>query len=79
MGRLVQARDALLRNLPIYRQHVQQVFDRNSAIAQASLEASGKGVFFDSSKSIARVPYLFRRPEIELRIIHIVRDARAVA
>jgi hypothetical protein len=79
MGRLVQARDALLRHLPIYRHYVQRIFDRNSVIARASLEASGKDVFVDSSKTIARAPHLFRRPEINLRIIHIVRDARAVA
>lgn len=79
LGWLVRARDGLLGHLPVYHQHVQQVFARNSAIARAALKASGKDVFVDSSKAVARVPHLFRRPEIDLRIIHVVRDVRAVA
>lgn len=76
---LPPVRDALLGRLPIYRQHVKQVFDRNAAIARASLKVSNKELFVDSSKTVARVPHLLRRPEIDLRIIHIVRDVRAVA
>ena len=40
---------------------------------------SGKDLFVDTSKTVARVPHLLRRPEIDLRIIHVVRDVRAVA
>jgi hypothetical protein len=76
---LEQARDRLLDQVPIYRRHVQQIFDRNVAIARASLEVSGKDLFVDTSKTVARIPHLLRRPEIDLRIIHVVRDVRAVA
>ena len=79
LGWVVQSRDRLLGHLPMYRQHVKQVFDRNISIARASLEVSGKGLFVDSSKAVARVPHLLRRPDIDLRLIHVVRDVRAVA
>jgi hypothetical protein len=76
---LERARDRLLEHLPIYRRHVQQIFNRNAAIARAALEVSGKDLFVDTSKTVARVPHLLRRPEIDLRLIHVVRDVRAVA
>jgi hypothetical protein len=76
---LVWARDLLLRQLPPYEQHVRQIFDRNSAIARSVIEFSGKDLFVDASKTVARVPHLLRRRDIDLRIIHIVRDPRAVA
>jgi Sulfotransferase family len=79
LGWLPPVRDALLGRLPIYRQHVKQVFDRNASIARASLKVSNKELFVDSSKTVARIPHLLRRPEIDVRIIHIVRDVRAVA
>ncbi|MGH2962026.1 MAG: hypothetical protein ACRDL3_07540 [Solirubrobacterales bacterium] len=76
---LARARSAFLNQLPRYRRHVDHVFDRNIAIARAALDVSGKGVFLDASKGVARVPYLHRRSELDLRVIHIVRDVRAFA
>jgi Sulfotransferase family len=68
----------LLDQLPPYRRHVNHVFDRTIAIARAALDVSGKDVFVDASKPVARVPYLHRRSELDFRILHIVRDVRAI-
>lgn len=76
-GRLVRARDALLGRLPPVRRHIDGLMARNHAIARAACAASGKEVFVDTSKGVARVPHLQRDPELELKVIHIVRDARA--
>jgi hypothetical protein len=76
---LERARDALLPWVPTYRRHVDQVVERNLAIARAALEASGKDVFLDTSKSVSRVPHLHRHPEVDLRVIHVIRDVRAFA
>jgi hypothetical protein len=43
------------------------------------MKISGKDLFVDTSKTFGRVPHLFRRSEIDLRVIHVVRDVRAVA
>jgi hypothetical protein len=75
---LAQIRNAFLDQFPQYRRYVDHVFERNIAIARAAIEVSGKDVFLDASKAVARVPYLHRRPEIDLRVIHIVRDVRAI-
>ena len=74
---LAHARSALLNQLPPYRRHVNHVFTRSIAIARAALDVSEKDVFLDASKGVARVPYLYRRSELDLRVIHIVRDVRA--
>jgi hypothetical protein len=74
---LERTRDALLTKLPIYRRHVDEVFHRSIAIARAALEVSGKDVFVDTSKHPARVAHLHRRPEVDLHLIHVVRDVRA--
>lgn len=74
---LERGRDALLARLPPHRRHVERILERNIAIARAALEVSGKDVFLDTSKTIARVPHLHRHREIDLRVVHVVRDARA--
>jgi hypothetical protein len=74
---LAHVRSALLNQLPPYRRHVNHVFNRSIAIARAALDVGEKDVFLDASKGVARVPYLHRRSELDLRVIHIVRDVRA--
>ena len=50
-----------------------------AALYQAIAEASGASVIIDSSRAACRPFVLARLPEIDLRVIHIVRDPRAVA
>jgi hypothetical protein len=47
------------------------------AFARACLDLTGKSVFVDSSKDHQRPRHLARVPGLDLRVIHLVRDARA--
>ncbi|NIW24073.1 MAG: hypothetical protein GWN29_05570, partial [Gammaproteobacteria bacterium] len=46
---------------------------------QATLEISGKRVFVDAQKDASRIRFLNEIPELDLRVIHLVRDARGGA
>jgi hypothetical protein len=48
-------------------------------VYQAAAEVSGCATLVDSSKHASLAFCLSRRPEIDLRVIHLVRDSRAVA
>lgn len=53
--------------------------DHTLALYQAVCESSGKRILVDSSKVPLRAYHLARIPGVDLRILHLVRDARAVA
>lgn len=50
----------------------------NEIFARAILEVSGKPVFLDTSKDPMRIRYLSLSPQIDLYVIHLVRDVRGV-
>jgi UDP-N-acetylglucosamine transferase subunit ALG13 len=50
-----------------------------SRILRAILEVSGKPVIVDTSKHVSTALLLRQLPEIDLRVIHLVRDPRGVA
>jgi hypothetical protein len=43
------------------------------------LEVTGKRVIVDSSKMALRLKYLLRNPELDVRVIRLIRDGRAVS
>ena len=49
------------------------------SIYRAVLEETGASIVLDSSKHVSLAAILARTPEVDLRIVHIVRDPRAVA
>ena len=51
----------------------------NHAIMKAVLEVSGKRIICDSSKELHRLTRLSQGEDFDIFIIHLVRDARAVA
>jgi hypothetical protein len=65
--------------LPIHAQRLQRVDRVNVAFIRAALDVSGKQVFFDTSKRPVRLERLARIPEIDLRLIILVRDVRGFA
>lgn len=71
--------------LRMMRQQVSQTNDfraylrQTEALYQAIAEASGKSIVVDSSKSPVRGALLAHLKSVDLRLIHLVRDARAVA
>jgi hypothetical protein len=52
---------------------------RNLALIESLLEVSGAGVVIDSSKLALRLKYLLPIPDLDIRVIHVIRDGRAVS
>lgn len=61
-----------------HRRHAQYL-DRLAALYRGIAEASGARVLVDSSKHASYALLLAQTPGIDLRVLHVVRDSRAVA
>ncbi len=72
-------RDAALALSPSWRQYLAEIQARNAALADVLRELEEAQVVVDSSKAVLQLKYLLRNPKIEIKIIHLVRDGRAVA
>jgi hypothetical protein len=72
-------RDAALQATPGWRAHVKGHQARNLALIETILARSGRRVIVDSSKIGLRLKYLLRIPSLDIRVIRIVRDGRAVS
>jgi len=64
---------------PSFRRGVDEYTDYYARIYAAIADASGCPVVVDSSKHASLAFCLRRRAELDLRVIHVVRDSRAVA
>lgn len=79
-GRLAEAaRDAALLASPGWRQRLRAHQQRNLALAEIVLELSGKQVIVDSSKIGMRLKYLRRIKDLDVKVVRVIRDGRAVA
>jgi hypothetical protein len=65
--------------LPVHAQRLQRIDRVNLAFIQAALETARKQVFFDTSKRAVRLERLAAIPEIDLRLVILVRDVRGFA
>lgn len=63
--------------LPGHRKRVARAMERCTTIARALLDVTDKRVFLDTSKDLAPVPHLARQPDLDLKVLHLVRDPRA--
>jgi Sulfotransferase family len=72
------ARDMLLALLPAARREWDRFRRVNAGAIQAMLEADHAECFVDASKDPLRLRYLLDTGDYDLRIIHLVRDGRAV-
>jgi hypothetical protein len=72
-------RDFALRLSPAWRAHLTQVQIRNAALVDAIRELTGARIVVDSSKIALRLKYLLRSREMDVKVIRLVRDGRAVA
>jgi Sulfotransferase family len=52
---------------------------RNLALIESLLEVTGTDVVIDSSKVALRLKYLLPIPELDIRVIRVIRDGRAVS
>jgi hypothetical protein len=72
-------RDTALKFSPGWRRARQEVMLHCYDLASAVLSESGARIFVDSSKLAHRLKFLLRIPEFGIKVIHLVRDGRAVA
>jgi len=72
-------RDIMLRLSPSWKRALDSVNANCRDLVHAVLASSGGRIFIDSSKIAHRLKFLLRIPEFNIRIIHIIRDGRAVA
>lgn len=76
---LNRMRDAVVSHIGPVRRGLERTAHLNWAFARAVLDLTGKAVFVDSAKDYVRAQLLSRLPNLDVRCIHLVRDARANA
>jgi hypothetical protein len=76
---LEKLRDAALNLCRGWRAHLQMVQNRNAALVGTLKEITGASVVVDSSKTGVRLKYLLRNPALDVRVIRVLRDGRAVS
>ncbi len=72
-------RDVSLSLSRAWRAALSEIHRRNAALASTVAELAGAQVVVDSSKVGLRLKYLLRNPELDVRVIRLIRDGRAVA
>jgi hypothetical protein len=72
-------RDCALNISPFWRRHLSQVQKRNAAVIETILKTTGAEVVVDSSKTDLRLKYLLRNKQLDIKIVRLIRDGRAVA
>jgi len=79
-GRLFEiVRDAALGLSSQWRRTLPEIHGRNAALAATVAEIAGAKVVVDSSKTAVRLKYLLRNPELDVKVIRLIRDGRGVA
>jgi hypothetical protein len=64
------------RFLPYHRARVRETNEVNVEFIRAAMQIAGADVFFDTSKSPMRLQHLLRVPELDIRVVLLVRDVR---
>jgi hypothetical protein len=72
-------RAAGLRVVPPARRQLRLTLDRIVAFAEVVNELTGARVFVDASKRPERPMFMRLHPRLDVRVVHLVRDGRAVA
>jgi len=79
-GRFLECvRDAALGLSLTWRSQLLQVHKQNVALAETIAQVTDAEVIVDSSKCAVRLKYLLRNPDLDVKVIHLIRDGRAVA
>ena len=78
-GPLLEAlRDAALNLSPFWKRHLVDWRLANEALAETVSTVTGRPVLVDSSKIGIRLKFLLRSPRLEVRVLRVIRDGRAV-
>ena len=73
------ARSVGVRVVPGARRELARILSRIEALAEVVTGIKGSRVFLDSSKRPERAVFMRRIPSFDMRVIHLVRDGRAVS
>ena len=76
---LEDLRDRMLRFWPSQWQRQQYLVSRRRAMAESILQLTNKSLFFDASKSPMTIRHLTAQPDVDLRVVHLVRDVRGAS
>lgn len=76
---LEMARSLGVRVVPGARRELARILSRIEALAEIVTGIKGSRIFLDSSKRPERAVFMRRNPSFDLRVIHLVRDGRAVS
>jgi len=71
-------RDGLFNVFPSHRRSMRRLGERNREFANIVLDVTNKRVFVDTSKEGMRLRYLHRYLEMDLKVVHLIRDVRGV-
>jgi hypothetical protein len=71
-------RDLVGRLWPGQTHQLKKIGARNQALVESILYLTGKSVFLDASKDHMRIKYLRRFTDLDISVIHLVRDPRGV-
>jgi hypothetical protein len=74
-----RARDAALSLSPAWHAHLAHFQEVNGALVRCLGDLRGRKVVVDSSKVGMRLKYLLRNPALDVSVVRLVRDGRAVA
>jgi hypothetical protein len=73
------ARDSALTFSPTWRARFPRIQELNSVLIESICNLTGKKVIVDSSKVGLRLKFLLRNPALDVKVIRLIRDGRAVA
>jgi hypothetical protein len=73
------ARDSVLALSPTWRTRFPRIQELNRVLIESICKLTGKKVIVDSSKVGLRLKFLLRNPALEVKVIRLIRDGRAVA
>lgn len=76
---LESLRDVALGICPSWRRQLPEIQRRNAALVSTVAEITGAKIVVDSSKIALRLKYLLINPELDIKVIRLIRDGRAVA
>jgi hypothetical protein len=79
-GRFLEwCRGAAMSMSPTWRRRLPEIQHRNTALIETVCELTGTKIIIDSSKSALRLKYLLENPALDVKVIRLIRDGRAVA
>jgi hypothetical protein len=76
---LEEFRDSAINLWPRQRRRLHYLVARNKALAASVLQVAGKALYFDASKNPMAIRQFSRQPDVDLRVVHLVRDVRGAS